>query len=413
MKEYKLIFSIYLSFLFFFVIFFLSAVHNSPVNNSMHEWVINYQGGFTRRGFLGEIIFQLSQLFNFQLKKVFLILQIFLYAGYFYTIYILFKNIKYNYFFAIAIFSPLFFIFSLAELEALGRKDILMFLIFIINFIIYFKFKNINYNYIYFFITFPIIFLTHEIYIIYSVYFLAFFLILEKNLNLIFFLKFLIILFYLFFFIELITSNEFTKDNLKLLCENLQNKSNVKCGLAPYSMIIDINIYQRELDWLKPHREGDWKYSYIIRYVLIFIFGFLGLFVLIIFSKINNEKTNKLISKISLKLIFLLLGLPSILPFITAVDSGRYMSMAYTFPSIFYFGLLRARIILFDYKAINLIIENSFLKIKKYKIILLIVLCFSWSPKAVYHEDISSFPLYRLITKTSDFIGNFENFSNY
>ena len=69
MKEYKLIFYIYLSILFVFIVFFLSAVHNSPVNNSMHEWVINYQGGFTRRGFLGEIVFQITQILNFQLKK--------------------------------------------------------------------------------------------------------------------------------------------------------------------------------------------------------------------------------------------------------------------------------------------------------------------------------------------------------
>ena len=413
MKEYKLIFSIYLTFLFVFSVFFLSAIHNSPVNNSMHEWVINYQGGFTRRGFFGEIIFQLSQIFNFQLKKIFLILQIILYAGYFYSIYLLFKNVKYNYFFAIAIFSPLFFVFSLAELEALGRKDILMFLIFIINFLIYLKFKNINYNYIYFTITFPIVFLTHEIYIIYSVYFLAFFVILEKKLNLIFFFKFLIIIFYLFLFVEFIVSNEFTKENLQLLCENLKNKSNVVCGLAPYSMIIDINIYQSELNWFTPHRDGDWKYSYIIRYILIFIFGFLGLIILIIFSKIDNEKTNKIVSKINLKSIFILLALPSILPFLTAVDSGRYMSMAYTFPCIFYFGLYRAGIIFVDYEKINFILSNSLLKLKKYKIIFLILLCFSWSPKAVYHEDISSFPLYRMITKSSDFISNFENFSSY
>ena len=188
MKEYKLIFSIYLSILFVFIVFFLSAVHNSPVNNSMHEWVINYQGGFTRRGFLGEIVFQITQILNFQLKKGFLILQILIYAGYFYSIYTFFKKIKFNYFFALAIFSPLFFIFSLAELEALGRKDILMFLVFIGNFLIYSKFKNVNYNYIYFIISFPIVFLTHEIYLIYTVYFLAFFLIIEKKLNLIFFI---------------------------------------------------------------------------------------------------------------------------------------------------------------------------------------------------------------------------------
>ena len=114
MKEFKLYFSIYLSLLLLLIIFFLAAVHNSSVNNSMAEWVINYQGGFTRRGFVGEIVFQISQIFNFQLRKVFLALQIILYFGYFFSLYFLFKKIKYNFIFSLAIFSPLFFIFSLA-----------------------------------------------------------------------------------------------------------------------------------------------------------------------------------------------------------------------------------------------------------------------------------------------------------
>ena len=401
MKEYKLIFSIYLSILFVFIVFFLSAVHNSPVNNSMHEWVINYQGGFTRRGFLGEIVFQITQSFNFQLKKGFLILQILIYAGYFYSIYVFFKKIKYNYFFAIAIFSPLFFIFSLAELEALGRKDILMFLVFIINFIIYSYFRKINYNYLYFILTFPIIFLTHEIYIIYIVYFLAFFVFAEKKLNLIFFLKVLFIIFFILFFVDLITSNHFTKENLNALCENLKNKSNVNCGLAPSSMIANISGYGSEVSW---------KFSHVTRYIFIFLIGFVGLLIIIFFSYINLEKTNKLISNLNLKFIFFILALPSILPFITAVDSGRYISMAYTFPCIFYFGLLKSSLISFDYEKANFLIKSSFLKFKKYKIILLFLLCFSWTPKAVYHEDIGSFPLYRTLMKTSNFIDNFKNF---
>ena len=114
MKQYKFIFSLYLCFLFLFATFFLSAVHNLSVNNSMAEWVINYQGGFTRRGFLGEFVFQISQLFGFQLRKTFLGLQILIYIIYFYGIYTLFKKINFNYIFALAIFSPLFFIFSLA-----------------------------------------------------------------------------------------------------------------------------------------------------------------------------------------------------------------------------------------------------------------------------------------------------------
>jgi len=401
MEEYKKLFSLYLSLLFVFVLFFLAAVHNSPVNNSMAEWVINYQGGFTRRGFIGEIVFQISQFFNFQLRKVFLGLQIILYLGYFFSLFFLFKKIKYNFIFTLAIFSPLFFIFSLAELEALGRKDILMFFVFIVNFLIFIRYKNKNYNYIYFIITFPVVFLTHEIYIIYTVYFLAFFVMIEKKFNLLFIIKFLSILLLIFILLNLITTNEFSRENFDLLCKNLKDKSNETCGLAPYSMMINLEGYRAEVAWKLPH---------VIRYVLIFLVGFLGLIISIFFSKINKFETNFLISKINLKLIFLILALPSILPFLTAVDSGRYSSMAYTFPCIFYFGLLRSNIIVFDYEKVNYLINNSFFKLKKYRIIFIFLFCFTWTPKAVYHEDLSSFPLYRTIDKVPNFIGNFKNF---
>ena len=403
MDRYKKIFLGYLIFLIFFITFFLTAVHNSPVNNSMAEWIINYQGGFTRRGFLGEFIFQLSQFFEFQLRKSFLVMQILIYFAYFYCIYIFFSKIKYNYLFTLAILSPLFFVFSLTELEALGRKDILMFLVFIINFIIYDKFKNLNYNYLYFFLSFPIVFLTHEIYIIYICYFLAFFIILEKNINLFFIFKIISIFIIVLFFLYLITNNEYSQENLNLLCENLKDKSNENCGLAPHSMIIDIAGYQSEVGWKLPH---------VIRYVGIFLIGFFGLIIILYFSKINPAKTNSYIEKLNLKVIFFILALPSILPFLTAVDSGRYSSMAYTFPCIFYFGLLKIGAVNFDYNRVDLLIAKTLLVSKKYKIIFLILLCFTWTPKAVYHEDISSLPLYRTIIKTKYFIGNFKNFSD-
>ena len=88
------------------------------------------------------------------------------------------------------------------------------------------------------------------------------------------------------------------------------------------------------------------------------------------------------------------------------------MSMAYTFPCIFYFGLLRLNLITLDYEKIEILIQKSFLRLKNYKIIFLFLLCFTWTPKAVYHEDIGSFPLYRTITKTHYFIDNFKNFND-
>ena len=208
---------------------------------------------------------------------------------------------------------------------------------------------------------------------------------------------------FILFFLDLVTSNTFDKNNLDILCKTLKEKSQVNCGLAPHSMIAGISDYQNEVGW---------KANHIFRYFMIFIFGFLGLIILICFSNINSLKTNKYISKINIKLIFFLLLLPSILPFLTAVDSGRYMSMAYTFPCIFYFGLLRLDLITLNYRKIDFLIQKTFLRTKVYKIIFIFLLCFTWTPKAVYHEDIGSLPLYRTIIKTSDFIGNFKNFND-
>ena len=138
---------IFLSFIIIIVINYIFFTQRIIFRNNPYitaDWLINYQGGFTRRGLMGEIIFQISQFFDFQLRKIFLISQITIYIGYFYSIYLLFKKIEFHYFFALAIFSPLFFIFSLSELEALGRKDILLFLVFILNFIIFFKFEKLK-----------------------------------------------------------------------------------------------------------------------------------------------------------------------------------------------------------------------------------------------------------------------------
>ena len=33
------------------------------------EWLINYEGGFTKRGLIGQIIINLSELLNYSLRK--------------------------------------------------------------------------------------------------------------------------------------------------------------------------------------------------------------------------------------------------------------------------------------------------------------------------------------------------------
>ena len=68
-------------FLLFFIVFLstfsLLKVFNNAVNLDTYEygeWLINYQSGFIRRGLSGEIIFQLSKIFNGNLQLTYFVI---------------------------------------------------------------------------------------------------------------------------------------------------------------------------------------------------------------------------------------------------------------------------------------------------------------------------------------------------
>jgi len=44
---------IYVTFLIFYAIFYLYFKHDVGNDSSISEWLINYRGGFTRRGLVG------------------------------------------------------------------------------------------------------------------------------------------------------------------------------------------------------------------------------------------------------------------------------------------------------------------------------------------------------------------------
>ena len=73
-----------------------------------------------------------------------------------------------------------------------------------------------------------------------------------------------------------------------MLCKNLKEKSNEICGLAPHSMIIDIAAYQNEVGWELPH---------VIRYILIFLFGFFGLILALNYFITGDIKGDKILKK--------------------------------------------------------------------------------------------------------------------
>ena len=116
-------FLIYLLFLSFCGIVFLYSKYNVSNDSTISEWIINYQGGFTRRGFIGEISFHIAKFFKSELRFVIFLMQVFSYLIFLILTYKFFKNIKINSILLFAIFTPIFLLYPVAEIEVLARKE--------------------------------------------------------------------------------------------------------------------------------------------------------------------------------------------------------------------------------------------------------------------------------------------------
>ncbi len=394
-KNYKTILKLYIFFVSFLSLYYLAGVNIVSTYNAMSEWVINYQGGFVRRGLIGEFIFQISNYFELNLRFSFLILQCFLYLFFYYLIYDLLKNIKPNYFVILALFSPIFIFFPIAELEAIGRKEVLIFIILLLSINLYFKYYNNNFVILFLSISFPILILTHEASIFYSFFFISLILITKNKINFYYFVKLGIFSLPSLACIYAIYFYPHTSSETANMCAELK-KVGEECGLAAAFISKRIDTHIAEVNWETIH---------VLRYIFIFTLGFFALIYLSINSKFNVEKINHFFSTKPFYLHLIILILPSLAMFLIAVDTGRWTHMSYTCSFIYYFGLLKNKAIILNYKPINFNFINT--KIKNFiYTFLFILLCFSWNPKAVHHEDLGSLPYYRALEKIPNYYNN-------
>ena len=63
-KNFNKYFKNYLLFILFFCSIQLFWKHEGGTDSTISEWLINYQGGFVRRGFLGEFFFSNCNIFS-------------------------------------------------------------------------------------------------------------------------------------------------------------------------------------------------------------------------------------------------------------------------------------------------------------------------------------------------------------
>ena len=130
-SKINLFFKIYIITIFLSSILILYHKFLHPTDWTTSEWLINYHGGFIRRGLIGELLLLINQFLNFNPRYLVYILEVIILAFYYYLI---IKFIKLNYLpiLVLIIFSPLSFIYPVAETETIARKETLLFCIYII-----------------------------------------------------------------------------------------------------------------------------------------------------------------------------------------------------------------------------------------------------------------------------------------
>ena len=279
------------------------------------------------------------------------------------------------------IFSPISFLYPLAELEALGRKDIFVITSFLIfSFINY---KNLNSTIYSFFVFFGISTLIHEITMFYIFHY--FFIIYIKNKFI--FNEILKKKFYFFILIFL-----FILLYLNLYQHNLVRVEDI---INSYNLYGDFTTQSGSFSHLSvPIGEVFFKtfnnvnLVSIIRYGLVYLINIIPF---IFFIKINNFTKNKYLTSLNIFILIILLSLPL---YLLILDWGRVTYINYNFFIIVLLSLFRLNLVNKEYLSFKI----KSLK-KKFKIFIFIIICLSFSPKILISDDLASFPLYRSIAK--------------
>ena len=311
----------YLSTLLGFSYFFLSIKYQVGNDSTISEWFINYEGGFTKRGLIGQLAISLTRFFDSDLRWVIFLLQSFTCSIYFLLLYNFLKNLKYERVIILSIFTPIFILYPIAEIEVLARKEIIVFSFLIIylfvprksnfkiiSFIIFSVLSMLVWEPIIFF--FPILFIYEMI---------------DKEIEK-FDLNFLRIIIY---FIPSLTIafimifNPLSKDEHQLMASVLKNEFGQNCYMSCDLLGSKSTILQQF--------EGNYgKYSLeiFIRYFLIILIGFFPLFTLIRNSSLKNNKLIFLRYIKSSLALFLVCLSPVILLFAMGYDWGRWVNIS-------------------------------------------------------------------------------------
>ena len=387
----------YLIILLGFSYFFLFIKHQVGNDSTISEWLINYEGGFTKRGLIGQFAIETSRFFGADLRWVIYLFQSFVCTSYFILLYNLLKKLKYERVIILSILSPIFILYPVAEIEVLARKEIIVFSLFLIYLFIprdsYLKSLSlICFSVLSILIWEPIIFFYLLLFIFEKI---------DRKIEKFNFELFKIFLCFIpsLIIAMIIIFDPLSNDQHKIMAQVLKNEFNQSCYMSCALLEGKSTIIQQF-----EGNFGSYSLEVFVRYFLIVLIGFFPLNILIKNSFLNNN--NLIFANIfrTLLKLFWICLLPVTVLFAMGYDWGRWVNITYVFLALIYFKLLIDNHIVLNFKSLE---QNILYKIRgKTYVIFFIIFCFGWNPKTVITGDVASFPGYRIPYKVFKILSN-------
>jgi len=370
---------------FSIVIYFfwlLKLLNDFPWRYVFTDWIINYKGGYIRRGLIGEVSTNLSIFFNTNIKYIFFIIHFFIYFLFHYFFYKFFSVFKKNYLFYVLCFSPLVFLYPLSTFEALARKEIFFITLFLINCYFLTRVQSRNIAFLLTNICFIFSYFIHESSFIFLIFFyLTFYVFLKQN-NLKIklhelFIALMVIIFlgYLLFMpvteLKLLKMISYISENFFLISRNSGAISAIHFNTSGINLFLKDNYI---------------SLKYIIRYLLLSHFVIFFLYILYFKNLPNLGKF--------FWLFCLGCFLSPVFLFLIASDWGRFVYILYNFCLIFsFFCLYQDKQIFFEIDQFSVLRKISF----KFKLFFTLCYVSLWNPKIWFFEDIELFPLFNVL----------------
>jgi len=373
--------SIYLISLFFFSAFYLFQKHTVGNDSTISEWLINYEGGFTKRGLIGQISVYLSYIFDIKLRVSILIFQILIIGIYYLLLHNFLLNLRLDNIIIFSIFSPIFILYPVAEIEVLARKETFLYSFFLL----YFLLRNETYRNVYKIIILPIAILIWEPVIFFFPYWFMIDFLEKKNDNIfktfsktfLYYLPAILIAAYIAF-------NPISSENHLQMANFLKTTFNENCYMSCGLLLTKSTIYDQHHAVIILL-----NFERILRYLLVILVGFGPLIILLKYSVF--EKLNSLI-------ISIMVSFPIIILFLMMTDWGRVVNMYYSFSILTYLYLYKNKKVYIT-KSIQNNFFNKLFQNKKILIIFFIVFAFGWNPKTSVVGDVGSKPGYQIPRK--------------